>query len=50
MIEYGITKNSVLIRKGFTLEQAKSFIKAKEDARDKGEYKIVSRVIGEWKE
>lgn len=50
MTEYGITKNSRLIRIGFSFEQAKSFIKAKEDDRDKGEYRIVSRVIGEWKE
>lgn len=50
MTEYGITKNSRLIRIGLSFEQAKSFIKAKEDARDRGEYKIVSRVIGEWVE
>lgn len=48
MTEYGITKNSKLIRIGFSFEQAKSFIKAKEDTRGKSEYKIVSRVIGEW--
>lgn len=48
MTEYGITKDNVLIRKGFTYEQAKSFIKAKEDSKDKCKYVIVSRVVGEW--
>lgn len=49
MTEYGITKHGKLIRKGFTFEQAKSFIKAKEDDKDESGYRIVSRVIGEWK-
>ncbi len=48
MTEYGITKNSRLIRIGFSFEQAKSFIKAKEAARDQAEYRIVSRKIEEW--
>ncbi len=48
MIEYGITKGGNLIRKGFTFEQAKSFIKAKEGDRDALNYKIVSRRIEEW--
>jgi hypothetical protein len=46
--EYGIEKKHLLIRVGFTLQQAKSFIKAKEDASDKADYKIVSRKVGEW--
>lgn len=48
MIEYGITKGGSLIRKGFTFEQAKSFMKAKEGDRDERNYKIVSRKIEEW--
>jgi len=47
-IEYGITRGSALIRKGFTFEQAKSFMKAKEGSRDEGSYKIVCRKIEEW--
>lgn len=48
MTEYGITKHGNLIRKGFTFEQAKSFIKAKEGAKDESGYRVVSRVIEEW--
>jgi hypothetical protein len=48
MIEYGITKGGNLIRIGFTFEQAKSFMKAKEGDGDVLNYKIVSRKIEEW--
>lgn len=48
MVEFGITFKGKLIRQGFSLEQVKSFMKAKLDDRHYTSYRIVSREIGGW--
>lgn len=48
-VEYGISFKGKIIREGFSKDQAESFIKAKESDREKVQYKIICRQIGNWK-